>query len=62
MIFSNENQNDLLDYFNISNKYENTPINRLLDKKKVNDKGSLLNTLRKKIEKLSISAKSHRYA
>ena len=34
MIFSNENQNDLLDYFNISNKYENTPINRLLDKKK----------------------------
>ena len=53
MIFSNENQNDLLDYFNISNKYENTPINRLLDKKKVNDKGSLLNTLRKKIEKVS---------
>ena len=53
MIFSNENQNDLLDYFNISNKYENKPINRLLDKKKVNDKGSLLNTLRKKIEKVS---------
>ena len=52
MTFNNRNQNDLLDYFNISNKYENKPINRLLDKKKVNDKGSLLNTLRKKIEKV----------
>ena len=53
MTFNNRNQNDLLDYFNISNKYENSPISRLLDNKAVSDKSSLLSKLKDKIKKVS---------